>query len=124
MGEVEADGRALEVADKLDIFAVTIGPADGVESPAYDEARAAFEENGVVDVTPDEADRLAAAAADALARFSGASCVRPQQQAGGERPGARRRHGDLRVLDLTSLRLAAQLQAGLIEVAEAVQPAG
>lgn len=72
--EIRRDGGALttttgevEVPSDLDIFAVAIPPIAGSESAAYDEARAAFAENEVIELTPDEADRVGAQAADALA---------------------------------------------------------
>jgi hypothetical protein len=66
-GELTATDRDVEVPADLDIFAIAIPPVDGVESPAYEEAKAAFAENGVVELAPDEADRVGVHAAQALA---------------------------------------------------------
>ena len=50
----------------LDIFAIVIPPAGGMRSSAYEEAKAAFAENGVIELPPDDADRVGQHAAAAL----------------------------------------------------------
>jgi hypothetical protein len=66
-GELIAADRGLEVPSDLDIFAIAIPPVGGADSPAYEEARAAFAENDVTELAPDDADRVGALAAQALA---------------------------------------------------------
>lgn len=51
---------------ELEIYAIAIPPVAGAESPAYEEARAAFAENDVIELPPDEADRVGERAAEAL----------------------------------------------------------
>ena len=46
---------------------IAIPPVPGAESPAYEEARAAFAENKVIQLSADETDRVGAQAAEALA---------------------------------------------------------
>jgi hypothetical protein len=65
-GEMTAADHGVEVPRDLDIFAIAIPPAEGSDSPAYEEARAAFAENEVVELSPDEADRIGETAASAL----------------------------------------------------------
>ena len=66
-GELTAgDGDAM-VPSNLEIFAVTIAPREDVNSPAYAEAQAAFDEIRVTELTPEDADRIGLQAADALA---------------------------------------------------------
>jgi Protein of unknown function (DUF3037) len=66
-GELVATDEGLEVPAELDIFAIAIPPVDGAESPAYEEAQAAFAENDVIELSPDQADHVGERAADALA---------------------------------------------------------
>jgi DUF3037 family protein len=65
-GGLATAGGEIEVPHALDIYAIAIPPVAGAESPAYEEARAAFAENGVIELTPDAADRVGAQAAQAL----------------------------------------------------------
>jgi Protein of unknown function (DUF3037) len=65
-GELATAGGEIEVPRELDIYAIAIPPVAGAESPAYEEARAAFAENNVIELTPDAADRVGAQAAAAL----------------------------------------------------------
>lgn len=65
-GRLATTDGDLEVPAALDIFAIAIPPVDGVESPAYEEARAAFAENDVTELAPDEVDRVGEQAAAAL----------------------------------------------------------
>lgn len=65
-GALVGDDHELEVPRELEIFAIAIPPARGMASPAYVEAQAAFDENHVAELTPDEADRVGASAAEAL----------------------------------------------------------
>ncbi|MGI8730643.1 MAG: DUF3037 domain-containing protein [Solirubrobacteraceae bacterium] len=65
-GQLATTDGDLEVPAALDIFAIAIPPVDGAESPAYEEARAAFAENDVTELSPDEADRVGEQAAAAL----------------------------------------------------------
>jgi hypothetical protein len=65
-GELATTGGGVEVPRALDIYAIAIPPVAGAESPAYEEARAAFAENDVIELTPDAADRVGAQAAQAL----------------------------------------------------------
>jgi Protein of unknown function (DUF3037) len=65
-GELASDGIEIQVPRELDIFAIAIPPASGVESPAYEEARAAFAENDVVELSPEDADRVGENAAQSL----------------------------------------------------------
>lgn len=71
--EVRQGGGALTGADReidvpagLEIYAIAIPPAAGTESPAYEEAKAAFAENHVTELSPDDADRVGERAAEAL----------------------------------------------------------
>jgi hypothetical protein len=66
-GALASDDHELDVPRELEIFAIAIPPVDGMASPAYAEAQAAFDETDVAELTPDEADRVGASAADALA---------------------------------------------------------
>jgi hypothetical protein len=50
----------------FDIYAIAIPPLDGAESPAYEEAKAVFAENSVIQLAPDQADRVGEQAAAAL----------------------------------------------------------
>lgn len=65
-GELPERDRRLPVPTELAVFAIVIPPADGVDAPAYDEARAAFDENDVIELSPDEADRVGQEAAAEL----------------------------------------------------------
>jgi hypothetical protein len=66
-GELTTTEREVDVPGELDIFAIAIPPVTGAESPAYEEAKAAFVENGVIELSPEEADRVGEHAAHALA---------------------------------------------------------
>src|ERR671914_28990 len=66
-GELTTTERGLDVPAELDIFAIAIPPVPGAGSPAYEEANAAFVENGVIELSPEEADRLGEHAAHTLA---------------------------------------------------------
>jgi hypothetical protein len=70
-GELAATDRDVDVPADLDIFAIAIPPVSGATSPAYEEAKAAFAENGVIELLPDEADRIGQQAAEALAAARG-----------------------------------------------------
>ena len=65
-GDLSTGDGAIEVPRELDIYAIAIPPVNGAESPAYEEAKAAFAENGVIELAPDEADRVGEQAAEAL----------------------------------------------------------
>lgn len=65
-GAVLVDGAEVEIPKDLDIYSVVIPPQPNQESPAYEEAEAAFEEVGVQQVPPDKANELGARAADVL----------------------------------------------------------
>lgn len=65
-GELTTGDGAIEVPSELEIYAIAIPPVPGTESPAYEEAKAAFAENHVIELAPDEADRVGEQAADAL----------------------------------------------------------
>lgn len=65
-GALTTTAAEIEVPSELDIYAIAIPPVTGTEAPAYEEAKAAFAENGVIELTPDEADRVGAQAAEAL----------------------------------------------------------
>ena len=56
----------LEIPDGAEIAAVCILPREGDESSAYAEAREAFLENRVTQLTPEDADGLGAQAAQLL----------------------------------------------------------
>ncbi|HLI31421.1 MAG TPA: DUF3037 domain-containing protein [Solirubrobacteraceae bacterium] len=49
-GKLAADGDGVEVPRDLDIYAIAVEPKPGQPSPAYNEAKAAFRENGVEEV--------------------------------------------------------------------------
>lgn len=66
-GELTTDDAEAAVPSDLDIFAVTIPPREDLNSSAYAEAQAAFEEIRVTELTPEDADRVGVQAADALA---------------------------------------------------------
>jgi hypothetical protein len=65
-GELTLTDSEAEVSPDLEIFAITIPPVAGVESPAYEEAKAAFAENTVTELSPDQADQVGEHAAEAL----------------------------------------------------------
>jgi hypothetical protein len=65
-GELVTPDGDLEVPAELDIYAIAIPPLDGAESPAYEEAKAAFAENDVIQLAPDQADQVGEQAAAAL----------------------------------------------------------
>lgn len=65
-GALTTTAAEIEVPSELDIYAIAIPPVTGTEAPAYEEAKAAFAENSVIELTPDEADRVGAQAAEAL----------------------------------------------------------
>lgn len=62
---VGGDGD-VEIPSDLDIYAVVIPPVMEQSASAYEEAEAAFAENGVQQLLPEDADELGARAADAL----------------------------------------------------------
>ena len=66
-GELTTGDREVEVPAGLEIFAIAIPPVPDAESPAYEEAKAAFAENDVIELTPDEADRVGEHVAHGLA---------------------------------------------------------
>lgn len=66
-GELTTTEREVDVLAELDIFAIAIPPVPGAESPACEEAKAAFDENGVIELSPKEADRVGEHAAHVLA---------------------------------------------------------
>jgi Protein of unknown function (DUF3037) len=62
-GALEVNGGTLEVPDTTEIAAVYIPPLEeNGGAPAFEEAQAAFEENDVQPLTPDQADQLGEAA--------------------------------------------------------------
>ena len=65
-GELRLNGAAIDLPQELDVGVVYIPPTDDGDSSAFEEARAAFDEVGVTQVTPEHAEDLARAAADAL----------------------------------------------------------
>src|SRR5262245_12323118 len=65
-GALRTDSGEIQVPSQLDIYAIAIPPVDGAGSPAYEEAKAAFAENRVIELTPDEADRVGEQATEAL----------------------------------------------------------
>jgi hypothetical protein len=65
-GSVRVDGAEVEIPKDLDIYSVVIPPKPDQLSPAYQEAEAAFEEIRVQQVSPEEADKLGARAAQVL----------------------------------------------------------
>lgn len=65
-GAVRMNDARMDIASDLDIYSVVIPPLPDQDAPAYDEARAAFEENGVRELSPDRADELGLNAARAL----------------------------------------------------------
>jgi DUF3037 family protein len=69
-GEIVLPDAAAVVAKDLDIFAVTIPPLTGGRTPAYAEAQAAFAENAVAELSPEQADELGVRAAAALAAYA------------------------------------------------------
>jgi hypothetical protein len=66
-GSLTLDEGEVEVPHDLGVYAIAIPPVDGSESPAYEEARAAFEETKVIELSPEDAGRVGAEALDALA---------------------------------------------------------
>lgn len=66
-GELTLTDREVDVPPDLEIFAITISPVTGADSPAYEEAKAAFAENTVSELSPDQAGRVGEHAAGALA---------------------------------------------------------
>jgi len=70
-GSVLVNGSdEVDIPNDLDIYSVVIPPRSDQASPAYEEAEAAFDEVGVHQVSPEEADQLGARAADALGMAS------------------------------------------------------
>lgn len=65
-GALNTDGGQVEVPGQTQIAAVCILPVEGEDAPAYSEAKAAFAENDVQQLTPEEADRLGAEARQLL----------------------------------------------------------
>lgn len=61
-GKLSTATGSIEVPDQTEIAAVCILPMEGQDAPAYDEGMAAFKENNVLQVTPEEADGLGATA--------------------------------------------------------------
>jgi len=61
-GELRTEAGSIEVPDQTEIAAVCILPQEGQASPAYEEGLAAFRENEVRHLTPEEADELGAEA--------------------------------------------------------------
>ena len=66
-GVLEAGQTSVEVPADLDVFAVAIEPEPGADAPAYEEARAAFEENDVRELGLSQAEQVGARAAQLLA---------------------------------------------------------
>lgn len=66
-GELTTTEGEVEIPAGLDIFAIAIPPVSGAESPAYEEAKVAFGENDVIELAPDDANRIGEQAAGALA---------------------------------------------------------
>jgi len=65
-GSLATDGGEVEVPGGTEIAAVCILPVAGADAPAYEEAQDAFRKNDVAQLTPEDADRLGAAAAELL----------------------------------------------------------
>jgi len=65
-GALAAEGGDLEIPRATEIAAVCILPAEQADASAYLAAQAAFQENNVVQLTPEDADRLGATAAELL----------------------------------------------------------
>jgi len=65
-GNLELGGTALEIPRDLAIFSVMVPPERHIEAPAYEEARAAFDENDVTALVPNQAGRLVEQAIEAL----------------------------------------------------------
>ena len=65
-GSLQLDERQLEVPRDVEIATVFVPPAEGQDAPAFDQARAAFEEIDVIQLTPDKADSLGQRAAERL----------------------------------------------------------
>jgi Protein of unknown function (DUF3037) len=65
-GSVTLTDRQADAERDVEVATVVVPPADGQEAPAYEEARAAFNEINVEQLTPDEADELGARAAERL----------------------------------------------------------
>jgi hypothetical protein len=66
-GLVRTGRGELEVPSDTEIAAVSIPPAEGSHAPAFAEAREAFRENGVRELTLEDADAVGEAAAELLA---------------------------------------------------------
>lgn len=69
-GQLTTKVSDVEVSVDLDIYVIAIPPKPGSESPAYEGARAAFQETKVTELTPEQAGVVGARAADALATAS------------------------------------------------------
>jgi hypothetical protein len=66
-GQLRLGERELQVPrNEVEIATVFIPPAEGQDAPAFDEARAAFEETQVIQLQPDEAEVLGRHAAERL----------------------------------------------------------
>lgn len=65
-GSVRVNEDELAIPPDLDIYSVVIPPLPDQQAPAYEEARAAFEETEVRELQPSDADLLGARAASAL----------------------------------------------------------
>jgi hypothetical protein len=66
-GELSIGDSKVDVPSETEIFAIVVPPKEGASSPAFDEARAAFDEIGVRAVLSDDADEVGQRAAAALA---------------------------------------------------------
>jgi hypothetical protein len=65
-GRLETSDRAIEAGREVEVATVFIPPEGDQEDTAFVQARAAFEETGVTQLTPDDADQLGARAAELL----------------------------------------------------------
>lgn len=66
-GHLRLGERDVDVPqNEVEIATVFVPPAEGQEAPAFEEGRAAFEETGVRQFTPEEADQLGESAARRL----------------------------------------------------------
>lgn len=65
-GAILGEEGEVEIPSDLDIYSVVIPPVTDQPSSAYDEAEAAFAENEVRQLLPEDADELGVRAADAL----------------------------------------------------------
>jgi hypothetical protein len=65
-GRITFGDREADAEQEVEVATVVVPPADGQDSPAYDQARAAFEEIKVRQLTPETADELGVSAAERL----------------------------------------------------------